>query len=200
MSDQSGLFHKYNHFFNELISLYDLMDQAYDSVAGAYGFECSGCHDNCCMTRFFHHTHIEFLYLHKGFAGLPENLRDEIRQQAAVVNEKVCQAEKDGRISRVMCPLNRDGRCVIYEYRPMICRLHGIPHELQHPVRGRMPGPGCHEFEAKCGRMPYVEFDRTPFYQQMAGLERRVREITGSSDRFKKTVSEMLVEDIGNFL
>ncbi len=196
MPDQSSVFRNYIHFFNDLKMLYDRMDQRYDAVAEAYGFQCSGCTDNCCLTRFFHHTLIEFLYLRRGFADLDENIQNKIRSQATAVNKKVLQAEKNGKTPRVMCPLNADGLCLLYNYRPMICRLHGISHEFRHPVRGRMPGPGCHEFEANCGDHSYIEFNRTPFYQQMAQLERRVRETSGIRDRFKKTVAQMLADDL----
>ncbi|MEZ4577213.1 MAG: hypothetical protein R2861_04100 [Desulfobacterales bacterium] len=86
---------------------------------------------------------MNFLYLRKGFAGLGENQQKGERGRAKAVNEAVLQAEKAGETSRVMCPLNAGGRCILYSYRPMICRLHGIPHELQHPPaaasRPRMP-------------------------------------------------------------
>jgi len=176
------------------------MDQQYDEIADAYGFHCSGCLDNCCRTRFFHHTLIEFLYLRKGFAGLDEYIREDVRHRAAEVNDKVIQAEGSGRISRIMCPLNIKGLCVLYEYRPMICRLHGIPHEFRHPIKNKILGPGCHEFEAQCNQKQYIPFDRTPFYRQMALLERRLREMTEMTDKFKSTVAQMIVKDLAKIL
>jgi Fe-S-cluster containining protein len=190
------MFDKYINYFDDLKLLYAQMDQAYDAVADAYDFHCSGCLDNCCLTRFFHHTFIEFLYLRKGFAGLDEHVQKELRIQAAEVNEKVLQAEEGGQVPRVMCPLNIKGLCVLYEFRPMICRLHGIPHEFQHPVKNKILGPGCHEFEDQCGKKEYTAFNRTPFYRQMALLERRLREMTGFTDRLKKTVAQMLVPNL----
>jgi hypothetical protein len=64
---------------------------------------------------------------------------------------------------------------------------------LIHPVKNKILGPGCHEFDAQCGKKEYTAFNRTPFYQQMALLERRLRETTGFTDRLKKTVAQMLV-------
>ncbi len=189
------MFDKYIDFLNDLKLLYDRMDHAYGEISDAYGFHCAGCSDNCCLTRFFHHTLIEFLYLQKGFAGLDESLREAVRKEAEEVTEKVRQAEDSGIVPQIMCPLNKKGLCILYEYRPMICRLHGIPHEFAHPVRNKILGPGCHEFEKQCGETAYLEFNRTPFYQKMARLERGVRELTGITDKFKKTVAQMLVED-----
>ena len=190
------MFDQYDDFFNNLKSLYAKMDQAYDEVAEAYDFHCSGCSDNCCLTRFFHHTLVEFLFLRKGFADLDEDVQEEIRIRAADVNEKVKQAEDSGNVPRIMCPLNINGLCALYECRPMICRLHGIPHEFAHPIKNKILGPGCHEFEAQCGHEKYLAFNRTPFYQQMALLERRIREKSGINDKFKKTVAQMLVSTL----
>ncbi|MCD6584194.1 MAG: hypothetical protein J7K96_00380, partial [Desulfobacteraceae bacterium] len=172
------------------------MDQVYDEVAGAYGFYCFPCSDNCCLTRFYHHTVIEFLYLRTGFADLEEHVQEEIRIRSAEVNEKVLQEEAIGNISRVMCPLNIKGLCVLYEYRPMICRLHGIPHEFSHPIKHKIFGPGCHEFDAQCGHEQYRAFNRTPFYQEMARLEQCVRGVAGITQKFKKTVAQMLVSNL----
>lgn len=176
------------------------MDQAYNEVAGAYGFHCFSCSDNCCLTRFYHHTVIEFLYLCTGFADLEEHVQEEIRIRSAEVNENVEQAEAAGKVPRVMCPLNKEGLCVLYEYRPMICRLHGIPHEFVHPIKNKIFGPGCHEFDAQCGHEQYRVFNRTPFYREMALLERRLRETTGITEKLKKTVAQMLVPNLEKML
>ncbi len=194
------MFDQYINYFDDLKSLYARMDQMYDESADAYGFHCSGCSDNCCLTRFFHHTLIEFLYLRKGFADLDELVREEVRHQALEVNEKVLFAEDAGQTPRVMCPLNREGLCLLYQYRPMICRLHGIPHEFVHPVKSKIIGPGCHEFEAQCNQKQYMPFDRTPFYRQMAMLESQLKKETGVAEKIKKTVAQMLVKDLEEIL
>ena len=206
MPDQFLFFEKYARFFDSLATLYDEMDRSYARVAAAYEFHCNGCAENCCLTRFYHHTLLELLYLRKGLAGLSESARKNILIRASAANKAVDGAEKAGKIPRVMCPLNVNGRCVLYAFRPMICRMHGIPHEFQHPMRGSVRGSGCHEFESLCGGQDYVPFDRTPFYRQMAELERGLREQTGFAEKIKKTVAQMLVEDgmlsedVGKFL
>jgi len=195
-----SLFDRFAPFFDALASLYVDMDHAYDEIAVAYGFHCDGCAENCCLTRFYHHTLVEFLYLRQGFAGLSENQQKDILNRANAVNEAVLQAENAGETSRVMCPLNASGCCVLYSYRPMICRLHGIPHEFRHPARGSIRGPGCHEFDARCKGRNYGVFDRTPFYRRMGKLEQDVREYTGYSLKIKKTVAQILVADVEKML
>jgi hypothetical protein len=39
----------------------------------------------------------------------------------------------------------------------------------------------------------YIQFDRTPFYRQMALLEKELRRLTGYGDKIKLTIAQMLV-------
>jgi hypothetical protein len=76
----------------------------------------------------------------------------------------------------------------------MICRLHGLAHELNIPGRPRQFGPGCAEFERICGSQAYIPFDRTPFYAEMAALEKEFSGWLGSGGRFRRTVAEIIVD------
>ena len=62
-------------FIERLKTLYADMDAAYQAAADHYGFHCDGCLDNCCLTRFYHHTHLEYLILRQGFLSLPREAR-----------------------------------------------------------------------------------------------------------------------------
>jgi hypothetical protein len=110
-----------------------------------------------------------------------------------VVNRQVREAETQGNIPRIMCALNEQGRCLLYACRPMICRLHGIPHELRPPGKQPVFAPGCAEFDRLCGDKKYRTLDRTMFYIALAGLEQRFKEAFGFSGKFKKTVSEFFL-------
>jgi hypothetical protein len=35
---------------------------------------------------------------------------------------------------RLQCPLNEEGGCVLYEYRPITCRLYGVPQKIVNRV------------------------------------------------------------------
>ncbi len=189
----SSFFAQYAVFFDELAAIYAEMDRQYNVAASEYGFACSGCTDNCCLTRFYHHTHIEHVYLLNGFFGLDTRTRIDILQQAKAVMKKAVQADAAGQTHRIMCPLNIETLCRLYEFRPMICRLHGIPHEIRAPGRDPVFGPGCAEFFRGCEDGKYVPFDRTPFYARMANLEQRFRKASGFHDKLKKTVADMIV-------
>jgi Fe-S-cluster containining protein len=179
-------------FMERLESLYKKMDEKYSETANHYGFNCGGCEDNCCFTRFYHHTFIEYFYILKGFKMLGDGNRIEIGEKAAIVCRQTTELENSGMPVRLLCPLNYQGLCALYSYRPMICRLHGIPHELVIPGREKTAGSGCGEFISRCGEKKYIAFDRTPFYAEMAGLEREFKTLFGISEKIKLTVAGML--------
>ncbi len=176
--------------------LFDQMDQAYDAAARIHGFVCNGCRDNCCQTRFYHHTLVEYQYLKSGLENQSEGTRKRLRQTAADVVQKMNEADRQNRSVKIMCPLNQEGRCTLYAYRPMICRLHGIPHQLRRPDGQRQMGPGCDDFDRQCGPTNQPILDRTPLYMTLAALERELRQKTGFNRKIRMTIAEMIITDI----
>ena len=168
------------------------MEKAYAAVADAYGFACAGCEDNCCLTRFYHHTLLEYLYLYQGYSRQPGDERVRLQQAAERVNRAMTRADRRGVPARRMCPLNLEGRCTLYRYRPMICRLHGIPSEIRRPGGPPERGPGCGDFDRQCGHRSYILFDRTPFYQEMARCEQALRVQVGCREKIRLTVAQMV--------
>jgi Fe-S-cluster containining protein len=169
------------------------MDAAYDAVASACGFHCRGCEDNCCFTRFYHHTLVELLYVKKGLSGLDPIVAADVADRARDVIAKTEDADGRGETPRFLCPLNVDGLCMIYTYRPMICRLHGPAHELRMPGRNPVQNEGCGLFSAVTENKPYVPFDRTPLYKELAALEGELRRVTGFRDKIRYTLAEMVL-------
>ncbi len=194
---------RFNPFFDKLSSLFAEMDEKYLEAANFYGFHCRGCQNNCCETLFHHHTYIEFFYLKKGFGLLSAQVRENVLKRARTFIQRTGEAKaKNGNV-RNMCPLNVDGLCLIYKYRPMICRLHGIPSELRTPSQSASgPGKtfvcaGCETFFKKCGHKTYYTFDRTPFYFKMSQLEKELKATFGLTKKLKMTVAEILITAAG---
>jgi hypothetical protein len=81
----------------------------------------------------------------------------------------------------------------------MICRLHGLPFEMQRPDGLIDEGPGCERFEKERIRqgLPCRRIDRTPFYRDLANLEKNIRQAVQYPHRFKMTIAEMLKEGPG---
>ena len=180
-------------FFDRLQDIFAAMDQEYARAAAYYQFECDGCTDSCCLTRFYHHTYLEYYYLHRCFEKLDPREKDEILVKAEDVCRETAKVDENDMPVRLMCPLNYDNLCSLYPARPMICRMHGIPHELQKPGQNVINGPGCSTFDERCADKGYFKFDRTPFYVALAKLENEFKQALGLESRIKMTVAEMIL-------
>jgi Fe-S-cluster containining protein len=171
-------------------ALYARMDMAYGELARGHGLSCEGCADNCCAQRFHHHTLAEYLYLMEGVRGLGPERRDVILRRANVAVESYFHEAHAGEMFKLMCPVNFEGLCALYRWRPMICRLHGLPHFFTMPDGSVREGAGC----ARAAGGEKGLLDRTPFYRELADIEKAVRAELGRRERFRKTTAEMLVE------
>lgn len=174
------------------------MDRGYADVAAHYRFSCHGCEESCCRTLFYHHTYTEFLMLIRGLDTLSGSDRGALHVRAAATQATLAAAPAES--AGAMCPINVAGRCGLYTYRPMICRLHGIPHALRRPDGRIINGPGCHLFDTLCDRSPSHRLDRTPFYQGLAKIEQDLRRQIEAPIRLHMTLTECLTAfaDLGS--
>lgn len=193
--------------FARLSDLYTRMEAAYNECARQTGLSCVGCPTNCCTSYFRHHTYIEWSYLWRGLAELPEKQRALFTTQAEQYVRDARQSLAGGIPPTAMCPLNAEGLCALYPHRLMICRMHGTRNTFRLPDGGVRTFPGC----ARCSALweekqreredrPEAEapslptLDRTPFYTELAALE---REFTGQAPaplpRVDLTLAEMIV-------
>ncbi len=181
------------NFFKKLEKIYRDMDTAWENTASAYGFKCKGCTENCCETEFYHYTHIEKDYLLHGVQTLDKETLERVIDSAEKVNTIRNSAKRKNKHTRIMCPLNHNNLCIIYKFRPMICRLHGIPHQLARPGSEPVMSPGCGTGSKIFNKKGYIKFDRTPFYADMAAIEINYRKATGKTKKIKQTIAHMLV-------
>ena len=72
-------------FFDQLQDIFADMDRRYGIAAQSYGFQCQGCEDNCCRTRFYHYTYLEYLFIRRGFDNLDAPGQSAIRAKAEEV-------------------------------------------------------------------------------------------------------------------
>lgn len=177
--------------FESLISLYEDMDKTWNKIAAGYHFKCNGCNDNCCKSLFFHYIHIEKTYLRYGFNTLDSPKKEKILTRAKTYCNKTFAQGSEIKSLKIDCPVNEDSRYLLYPYRPMICRLHGLPHELNRPGFSPVKGSGCNA--GLFNKKTYIKFDRTPFYQEMAQIEIRFRQALNKTGKIKETVAQMLL-------
>ena len=185
--------------FGRLADLYLRMQAAYEATAAAAGLSCMGCGHNCCTSYFQHHTRVEWIYLHKGLSALPAPRRKEYERRAETYLAEARPMVASGRAPAIMCPLNDDGLCGLYGHRLMICRLHGTRNSFAAPDGTRRTFPGCARFTS----LPLVRdaseetvpvLDRTPFYRELAGLEKELLARVGRPlPRVDLTLAEMIV-------
>ncbi len=181
----------------ELEDIYEKLQQEYARVAGALDFSCSGCPDNCCDSHFLHHTYTEWAYLWRGISQLVSERQQQLIARAKAYLAQCTEELAAGRRPQVMCPLNKDGLCVVYEHRLLVCRTHGVPATMTRPDGQTLCFPGCFRcqemFESLNEQSPHVA--RTPLLTRLALLENELLDNKRHLlPRVKMTIAEMLVQ------
>jgi hypothetical protein len=175
-----------------LAALYAKMGKEF-AKAAPQGFTCEGCQQNCCVSYFQHHTHIEWHYLWEGLDALPEEKHNEYVRRAQENVNLTREALARGEVPKVMCPVNEDGKCGLYEHRMMICRMYGVPNFLVGQA-GLRQFPGCPVCMEMVEGTEFDRVDRTPLYRELVALE---MDFLGSRrnqvPRVDLTLSEMIV-------
>ena len=134
-------------YFKKYEALVAMTDQAFEKMKAEYP-DCVTCQIGCsdCCFALFDLTLIEALYLHHQFnTKLSEDKRDAVVSDANQVDRQIAKlkrkAIKDLRAGKeeaiileemaalkVRCPLlNSDEHCDLYDFRPITCRLYGVP-------------------------------------------------------------------------
>lgn len=134
-------------FFDKYKKVVALADRVFEEIKTKYP-ECVTCKIECsdCCHALFDIGFAEALYINKKirekFNGTElENLLEKANRADRVITKlkkgayKELQEGKDEGVilekmaeQRVRCPmLNDSDRCDIYEFRPITCRLYGIP-------------------------------------------------------------------------
>ncbi|BDD89071.1 hypothetical protein [Desulfofustis limnaeus] len=181
----------------ELAELFRSMEAAYDQVAVQLGHGCDGCPDNCCDSYFTHHTYIEWAYLWEGLAALPSDLREMIVERAHQCELLYQEALAQGTRPQVMCPLNDDGRCLVYGHRLMVCRTHGVPAQMTRPDGKIIRFPGCFRCAERVRQWPEHKtlpvMERTALLRRLVLLEQRfLQGQRAQVARLNMTIARML--------
>jgi hypothetical protein len=190
---------------NELLlqslkQIYRDMEEEYNKVATQLDFSCEGCPDNCCDSYFQHHTYAEWSYLWFGFRQLPPETQQKVLLRAEAYQRSCEKALSCGERPQVMCPLNEKGLCILYSYRLMVCRTHGVPATMTRPDGKNLVFPGCfccqslvEERYRKRNGVPSME--RTPLLTQLALLENDLLEGRRHLlPKIRLTIAQMLLQ------
>lgn len=141
----------YKPFFKRYEELVEIVDKAFDRVKiqNKDLVKCkSGCSD--CCHALFDLTLVEAIYINYRFLELFEaSKREEIIERANNADRKIYKIKRQAHkalekgenevkilsdigAERVRCPLlSKEERCELYKYRPITCRVYGIPTSIQ---------------------------------------------------------------------
>lgn len=182
-ADLSAIFAKYEALVAEADALFErVRDMHSDCVT------CSkGCSD--CCHAMFDLSLVEAMYLNRHFiesfdfgperSAILERAGDADRQ-AYKIKRRIYRESEEGRDSdellaeaareRIRCPLlGDDDGCVLYAYRPITCRLYGIPTA----IGGKAHTCGLTAFR-KGERYPTVALDK--IQDRLAALSQEIIE------------------------
>jgi protein tyrosine phosphatase (PTP) superfamily phosphohydrolase (DUF442 family) len=136
-------------YFAEYEALVQKIDEDVKEAGKTLGdiLKCGLETDECCF-QYFDLQLIEVIYLNnKMNKALKSDVRSEVIHEAVEVSKKIrgirrLLGEKgddpdnaDNTFietyakEKILCPLNRDSKCLLYEYRPIRCRLYGVPNK-----------------------------------------------------------------------
>ncbi|WP_419659787.1 conserved uncharacterized protein, UPF0153 [Desulfosarcina variabilis str. Montpellier] len=141
-----------DEIFAKYEALVKQVDEIFENVREKYP-DCVKCQLECsdCCHALFDLSLIEALYINRKFIenGL-EQKKAQIIEDANKIDRKIHQikrkafkAVESGEKSekqvlfemaaeRVRCPLlNKDNQCELYDFRPITCRLYGIPTSIE---------------------------------------------------------------------
>ena len=184
----------------EISEIYHAMQEGYEKVAEDVTLTCKDCPDNCCDSYFQHHTFSEWAYLWEGLRQLDGETLERITERAKEYVRQSADVLAIGKRPQLMCPLNENSLCALYQHRMLICRMHGIPATLTRPDGQSMRFPGCFRCQEIVGNIYEQEtdapaMDRTLLFRRLAELESRLMgERRHLYPRVKKTIADMIVE------
>jgi Fe-S-cluster containining protein len=190
-------------YFRQYERLVITADEAFGKIEKEYT-DSVNCKIHCteCCYALFDLSFVEAVYIHHRFyEALPENRRSEILEKANKsdrliykIKKKAFKEFESGKseadilsemaTERVACPLLDDmGRCELYAFRPITCRLYGIPVDIGGA--GRTCGKSGFK---KGAQYPTVHLDM---------IHNKLREISGQMAKSIQTrysgLAEMLV-------
>lgn len=138
-------------YFREYEAIVKQVDDVFDKVKGLHS-DCVKCKTECsdCCHALFDMTFIEALYLnHKFNQTIGGANKEAIVDVANRVDRKINKLKREAHnqlkagkkteeqiviemaAERIPCPLlNNNKLCDLYDYRPITCRLYGIPTSI----------------------------------------------------------------------
>ena len=169
--------------FSEYSTIARKADLLFKSIQEKYPMSVK-CRVRCCdcCHAIFGVFPIEAAYINHHFNRLERKARRDVLRRAEKAEAEMLKAkdtlkvfEDDPKMKvfglgkqRVRCPLLQDSEeCVLYENRPIICRVYGVPYSLKKDKKELSYVCGMSDFEEKVS-YPAVKLDN--IYQELVRL------------------------------
>ena len=181
----------YEHLFKEYEKLAARADQAFNAVQKEHE-PCVKCEAGCsdCCHAVFGLFPIESMYLNHHFGDLNEAIKQQAFKQGEIADGELLDMQKQleecgddhagmNRVmaqTRVRCPLLTDEhKCLIYDRRPVTCRVYGIPTRVGGQARA------CWKAGFESGKT-YPVFDLDGVYRELYRLSGEALKLAGEED------------------
>lgn len=176
-----------NIYHNKYQELMKAVDHIFNKMKIDYPQEVK-CDQGCteCCFAMFDLSLAEALYLKEKFSELDQDLRNSILIEADKVDRQLNKIKKDlykehqqgveehrilqkASLVKSRCPLLIDNRCVLYDHRPITCRLYGIPMDMGHMTAS------CSQSGFEAGR-EYPTVHMNKIHDRLVSLSREIAE------------------------
>jgi len=134
-------------YFAQYEALVQKFEESIDQVNTQSPMSRCGQETDCCCYEYFDLPLVEVIYFsNKMNQTLSNALRKDVMQRALKARKKRQRENEhtggntgsgNGKedsglieayaIERLLCPLNNEGKCLLYQYRPIRCRGYGVP-------------------------------------------------------------------------
>ncbi len=182
---------RYHHLINKA-------DRAFNDTAEKYS-DLVRCELHCadCCHAIFGLFMIEAYHMRKEFEKLDEDTRRKALERASEADERLREIEKKFREERekseetprhslstirVRCPLlDENDECILYEHRPLTCRVYGIPTVIHGQAHV------CHKSAFKPGDY-YTVYNLDEAYKELYYLSRQLLSWEGGKELEKASL------------
>ncbi len=184
----------FSYLFEPYDRLVSRADKAFERMAGEYP-DCIACKPGCadCCHAVFGLFLIEAVFLKHDFDQLREKEKEaalkrglSAEKELTILERTLSEFKDDPQMSaysmaraRIRCPLlSGDDACILYPYRPITCRVYGIPTMIQRVPR-------------ICGSTDFRKDQAYPIFN-MDGVQKELFHL--SKDLLKNTKNESAEE------
>jgi len=183
----NDLFSKYEHEVQKADHLFKTIQEKYPLSV------CCRIHCCDCCHAVFGVFPIEAAYINYHLNRLDRKIRRDILRRAEKAETEVLRTKDKLKIfddkpqmkvyglgkQRVRCPLLTDREeCVLYEKRPIICRIYGVPFSLKNGDKEKAYACGISGFQTK---VTYPTVKLYKIYDELYKLSEELFKKTGSA-------------------